>query len=251
MLIDMEFNSNDEYFRIPRINLYLFQAMLYQLLPQAFSRFLHDEGFISDNRRFKLFAFSWPRGESKPRFVDDKVVFKTPLRITVATPIHNTVSGLADGVLEKTEIRIGNNLLYCSGIAFRNPKAEKEEISIYTLSPVTCYSTLYKITGEPYTVYHSPSETTFSEQIHANLARKFTALNNEMPLPEGKVSLVPSGNIREQIARFRPDDPRPIKGWWGRFILRGPKELLQTALDCGLGAKNSAGFGCVELSRNY
>ena len=160
MLIDMEFNSNDEYFRIPRINLYLFQAMLYQLLPQAFSRFLHDEGFISDNRRFKLFAFSWPRGESKPRFVDDKVVFKTPLRITVATPIHNTVSGLADGVLEKSEIRIGNNLLYCSGIAFRNPKAEKEEISIYTLSPVTCYSTLYKITGEPYTVYHSPSETT-------------------------------------------------------------------------------------------
>ena len=29
------------------------------------------------------------------------------------------------------------------------------------------------------------------------------------------------------------------------FRLEGPQELLQIALDCGLGAKNSAGWGCV------
>lgn len=250
LLIDLAFESEEGPFRIPRVNLHLFQAMLYNLLPRAFARFLHDRGFESDNRHFKLFAFSWPRGEGKTLFIDDNLVFKPPIRITIATPIRHTISGIADGVLGNPAIRVGNNMLFCSGISLRNPKVEKDEISVYTLSPVTCYSTLYKITGEPYTVYHSPSETPFSEQIHANLARKFTVLNNEMPLPEGKVSLVPSGNIREQIARFRPDDPRPIKGWWGRFILRGPKELLQTALDCGLGAKNSAGFGCIETSRN-
>ena len=37
----------------------------------------------------------------------------------------------------------------------------------------------------------------------------------------------------------------PIKGWAGDFRLEGPEELLQTALDCGLGAKNSSGWGCV------
>ena len=44
---------------------------------------------------------------------------------------------------------------------------------------------------------------------------------------------------------FKEDNSFPIKGWEGRFKLKGPKELLQVALDCGLGAKNSLGFGCI------
>lgn len=248
MLIDLAFDSENEIFRIPRINLHLFQAMLYNLLPQTFGSFLHDEGFISANRRFKLFAFSWPRGKRKVVFTEQDLIFQPPIRITVTTPVHLTVSGIADGVLGKPTIRIGNNTLFCSGITLKNPIAEREEISVYALSPITCYSTLYKKTGEPYTVYHNPSEADFTEQIHTNLIRKFNAIKPEAALPEGKALLIPSKNIREQVARFRPDDPRPIKGWWGRFILQGPKELLQIALDCGLGAKNSAGFGCIELS---
>ncbi|KUK58056.1 MAG: CRISPR-associated protein, Cas6 family, partial [Synergistales bacterium 53_16] len=45
----------------------------------------------------------------------------------------------------------------------------------------------------------------------------------------------------------KKEDPRPIKGWWGIFRLKGPVELLRIGLDAGLGAKNSAGWGCVEL----
>jgi CRISPR-associated endoribonuclease Cas6 len=37
-----------------------------------------------------------------------------------------------------------------------------------------------------------------------------------------------------------------IEGWTGRFLLEGPPELLRLALEAGLGAKNSQGFGYVE-----
>lgn len=37
-----------------------------------------------------------------------------------------------------------------------------------------------------------------------------------------------------------------IEGWVGRFRLRGRPELLRLALEAGLGAKNSQGFGYVE-----
>jgi CRISPR-associated endoribonuclease Cas6 len=36
-----------------------------------------------------------------------------------------------------------------------------------------------------------------------------------------------------------------IEGWVGRFLLEGPSELLRLALEAGLGAKNSQGFGYV------
>ena len=59
------------------------------------------------------------------------------------------------------------------------------------------------------------------------------------------MSVKPLGKVRERAALFSPRTRFPIKGWDGRFRLEGPRELLQVALDCGLGAKNSAGWGCV------
>ncbi len=38
-----------------------------------------------------------------------------------------------------------------------------------------------------------------------------------------------------------------IKGYTGKLRLSGPKELLQLAVDGGIGSKNSQGFGCVEV----
>ena len=39
-----------------------------------------------------------------------------------------------------------------------------------------------------------------------------------------------------------------IKGWMGRFVLNGNKKLLKLGYDCGIGAKNSQGFGMVEVT---
>lgn len=250
MLIDISLRPQEgESVQIPRINLYLVQALIYGLLPRAFATFLHEEGYEAADRRYKLFAFSWLKSPVRPTFTETHIVFQSPVTFSIATPVNATISGVMDGALRNEIVRIGNTPLLCSGVTIREPLAETENISVYTLSPITCYSTLYRKSGEPFTVYHHPEESDFVEQIHTNLVRKHQALFPDSSLPEGKAQITPLGKIREQVALFRPDDPRPIKGWWGRFRLQGPKELLQIALDCGLGAKNSAGFGCVELSK--
>jgi len=38
-----------------------------------------------------------------------------------------------------------------------------------------------------------------------------------------------------------------VKGWHCVLGLEGPRDLLQLALDAGLGSKNSQGWGCVDL----
>ncbi|WP_221040635.1 CRISPR-associated endoribonuclease Cas6 [Gelria sp. Kuro-4] len=35
-----------------------------------------------------------------------------------------------------------------------------------------------------------------------------------------------------------------VKGWLGQYVFEGDPAMLQVALDCGIGAKNSQGFGC-------
>ena len=38
-----------------------------------------------------------------------------------------------------------------------------------------------------------------------------------------------------------------IKGWMGRFVLKGNRKLLKLGYECGIGSKNSQGFGMVEV----
>jgi CRISPR-associated endoribonuclease Cas6 len=104
---------------------------------------------------------------------------------------------------------------------------------------------MYKKDGTPYTVYYSPFEKEFQEQLQNNLVKKFRLIFPKEPLPEHNVEFKPIGKPRLQVALFNAEDTRPIKGWWGNFQLEGPKELLSVGIDAGLGAKNSAGWGCV------
>ncbi len=37
-----------------------------------------------------------------------------------------------------------------------------------------------------------------------------------------------------------------VKAWSGLYKIEGSDELMRIAFDCGLGAKNSQGFGMIE-----
>lgn len=224
------------------------QAMVYSLLDREYAHFLHTEGFVYDGKRhFKLFCFSKLRGNGAIKQEKNFVLIHPPIKLTITSPINPILEQLANNALSPQEIRLGNNLLKCNGVTLENPQVKSEEIIVQTLSPIVCYSTLKKYDGSDFTHYHTPHDKEFSEQIHANLAKKFTLINPGRRESSKTVTMEKLGRIRETIRFFSPEDTRPIKGWDGKFRLTGPQELLQTALDAGLGAKNSAGFGCVNL----
>jgi len=249
MHIEVTFDSvNNEKVRLPRINLNLLQAMIYDIMPDDLSDFLHEKGYSFGKRKFKLFAYSWMRGKSKPQFDESFIYFEPPLKLTITSPIAETLEGLANGSLTSKKIRLGNNELNCSSVLVKNDIVETDSMVVNTLSPITCFSTLYKVDGKPYTVYHDPREGVFQQQIQENLKKKYSLIHPEKTIPDIEIEIQSIGKPRQQVARFREDDPRPIKGWWGNFRLKGSKEMLQVAIDAGLGAKNSAGFGCVSMN---
>lgn len=230
---------------VPRVNLHIFQGFVYSLFSEKWADFLHSKGYEYEGRRFKLFTFSWPKAK-KLRFEEESIVFQSPLKLILSSPVSEILQDLANGALMNKTLRVGKNALNCTSVCVLSGPNLSEEIKVKTLSPITCYSTMYRKDGSPYTVYHSPFETEFKTQIHENLVKKFKLVQRDAPIPEGEICIEPIGSPRQQIALFKKDDPRPIKGWWGLFRLRGPVELLQIGLDAGLGAKNSGGWGCVE-----
>lgn len=252
MLLNLDFDvEGKESFVLPRVNLSFIQAAIYSILPSEISSFLHNSGYMVDGRKMKLFAFGWPRSKRAPKFDADRIYFKPPITISFSSPVLKTFDSFATEILMRDSIRIGNNTLRCIKAETLPQRAENNAITVNTLSPITAYRSLAGSDGKLYTVYHHPSEIAFRELIHLNLLHKFRALHPDGEIPEETVSIEPIGKPAERIARFRNDDPRPIKGWQGRFKLTGPNELLQMALDAGIGARNSSGWGCVELVKSF
>lgn len=250
MHISLVFSAKSNlYIRLPCNNHNLLQAMVYGLLEDpALAAFLHDRGYVQGKRHFKLFCFSRIFGGGAIRRERNHILIPLPLRLMIASPVREILENLANGSLTKRCIRLGNNLLECTGVTMQNPVVEGNEVLVRTLSPILCYSTMSKADGSPFTVYHTPWDSDFTEQIEGNLRKKFALSHPGEVVPEGVVTLERVSKVRQRIDFFRMDDRYPLKGWDGVFRLRGPKALLQTAVDCGLGSKNSAGFGCVEIA---
>ena len=248
MHITMVFNSlESRILKVPLSNLHLFQSLLYKLLPAEYGSFLHNEGYIVDGHPMKLFAMSWPSSLKHPKFSENFIEFEFPVRLTVSTPVLSTLDGMASGALLNEKLRIGANTVICEKIDVRQMAVTSEKITVRTLSPITCYTQMLRQDGRKYTVYFAPGEKDFKESVHNNLVRKFRALYPDEELPQGQVQIAACGVPLARAAKFISGNSFPIKGWDGRFTLSGPQKLLQVGLDCGLGAKNSGGWGCVEL----
>jgi CRISPR-associated endoribonuclease Cas6 len=240
MHITIQINSGESsILNLPVSNLYLFQAFLYNLLPPERAAFLHDRGYRVGSRPMKLFAMSWPISSARPRPRGDRIEYDLPVRLVVSTPVLEILDGFADGAFKNSSLRIGGNSVFCEGVeavSYTIAPDDSGSVTLRTLSPITCYSQMQRADGRKYTVYFHPSSVDFSESVHNNLLKKFSALYPGREAPSGGVTIRPAGRVVERVAKFDERNSFPIKGWEGQFCLTGPNELLQIGVDCGLGA---------------
>jgi CRISPR-associated endoribonuclease Cas6 len=223
---------------------HLVQAAIYHNISRELADFLHEEGFLVGKRRFKLFTFSRLDG----RYILDRIkkqfVYMGDLILYISSPLEKFIKDIANTIVKKGSLFLGNNQLNVAEIAFpAQPVIKKGDVKIRMLSPLTVYSTLLTSDGKKKTYYYSPYEEEFSMLVEDNVKKKHFLLSgkniksniNIMPLKVREVVIVYKGTV--------------VKGWMGYFILNGPVSLIRTAYDVGLGAKNSQGFGMFEVSK--
>ncbi|WP_296971843.1 CRISPR-associated endoribonuclease Cas6 [Tepidanaerobacter sp. EBM-38] len=222
---------------------HIVQAVIYDSLDKDISNFLHEKGFSYEKRSFKMFAFSRLMGTYEIDKGKEKIIFQGPVSLVVTSPYRYFCTSLANGLLLKSTVRLGNTNMQVTNVSFAKDMIYQDKIQIRTLSPIVVYSTLMRPDGRKYTCYFEPGEKDFDEIMEKNLRKKYIAFHKTEP-PEGNIKLEPLRQPKLSIIKYKNTI---IKGYSGRFILSGPAPLLQIAVESGLGSKNSQGFGCVEV----
>lgn len=220
------------------------QAAIYNSIDAELAAFLHEKGFLDGKRTFKMFAFSLLRGLFAIDKSQNSIKFTNEIQLTVSSPVDEFCQSLVNTLLTRGYIRLGESEAAVEKVYAQKFKVEKEEVPLWTLSPVVLYSTLLRPDGRKYTCYFQPGEPDYDRLLNSNLQKKYKALFGTEP-PAGEVRAKALGRQRMHIINYKGII---IKGYSGKLLLTGPIPLLQLAVDAGLGGKNAQGFGCVEIA---
>ncbi len=222
------------------------QGMIYRHLSKSIADWLHASGYEREKRRFKLFTFS--RLQGRYRVKNGEIAFSGPVKLWVSSPNKEILESFALHLVRQAEIRIGRNNCDLVSVEVLMIPHVTSPLRVRALSPITVYSTLLTPQKKRKTYYYSPQETEFSALIIENLRKKLEAFHGDgadIPTPEGaKIRPVHVNTRHLAILKYKGT---VIKGWRGIYELDMPESFLSMALDAGLGAKNSQGFGMVEV----
>lgn len=241
MQIKIGFSSNED-IQLPVHYNHILQAFIYNNIDRNLSVFLHDNGYTSNGRVFKLFTFS--RILNRARNENGRFNFGKKIDLVVSSPLDNFCRSIANSMLQKEELILGQNRIKAEEIQIFDNYVDDDEIKVRTLSGIVAYSTFLKPDNRKYTHYFMPEEKDFSRIVSENLVKKYNALHNtNLSFDEG-IEIIPLEEPRQILTYYKNFI---IKCVDGKFLIRGDKRLLKLGLDAGFGGKNSQGFGCVRL----
>ncbi len=248
MRVKIEFNPIEKPFiNIPCQYNEIIQGFIYQYLDRWLAKELHDKGFKDPEtkRKIKFFTFSRLIPEERAYIKNGQIYLYGRTSLVVSSPLHNFIQSFAMNLLKAGKIKLGNEDLILLSVQVEGLPPYQEKIYVKTLSPITVYSTLKSADGKKKTYYYSPFEKEFEELLIKNLQRKLRTWRGNT-VSSGSIKPYKVSSKDQRIVIYKNT---VIKGWDGIFELTLPEELFRMAFEAGLGAKNSLGFGCIEVWR--
>lgn len=227
---------------------------------EEYACFFHDVGY--SNERYKLFTFSDIKIPFIPKqdrmlLLGDAASFKACFHVPEAA------QHFVKGAFLSEQIVIGDRI---SEVRFKVQEIESclLELPQKTTNPITVVvqpiSPMVVGSRSEYatsTTYHSPYELAFTDRLTFSWIQKYKAVSG---LSEAEVSTLRQMVRTEVLFGTLPpverritikdgsDNAQKVRGYI-RFGLRltAPTEMIELALNSGLGIKNSIGMGCLQL----
>lgn len=242
MQIEMRFKCNR--LELPIHYNHMIQGFIYKNISNRdFREFLHEEGFKNNNRRFKLFTFSRLIGKYEYNKEKKIITFIDNFNLVVCSIIDDFINDFVKTCLFSENLYLNNQKINLIGVDTSRESNLGERIKVTTLSPIVTYSTV-SIEGKKKTIYHSPEDKIFQKHIKENLIKKANAIGEKIDNDHFEIKILDKNKLKENSVYFKDIY---IKGYSGTFEIKGNSKLINLALNCGIGAKNSQGFGCIKL----
>lgn len=236
MKIKITFKMDNE--KIIYDNRYIISSWLYGNIFRSdpeFAEKFHSDGMI------KLFTFSNIFFKKAQFFEEHMKVQDKKVNIYLSSMNKDFSSAQIKGLFDSV-LHLGDNIL--KPIAIRTVKTRKikhGEDEIKTLSPVSISKSNYK--GVP--IYWArPDEELFYELLKNNLLKKYKMVFDREYL--GTLIIKPDERFVVHPKLYSVKAGK-IKSFEMRLKVNCSKNMKEVMINCGLGEKNSLGFGMVDV----
>ena len=226
-------------------------GVIYQLIKGAdpeYGDFLHQDGYESDNRRFKLFTFSQLMAAQR-QIRGDQIHFGSPLTWFVSSSQQPFLESFAASLMRDGLLQIERHQLQIQDVEVLSQPRFRPKMTFRCLSPITM-STKRERADKLGTHYCLPDDPQFSELVRQNLIRKYEAVYRQPPEDNSFAMIFDKRYIdkkKGRVTRLVNYKGIRIRGVVSPFHVIGAPDLIRIGYECGFGDKNGAGFGMVTV----
>lgn len=191
---------------------------------------------------FKHFTFS--QIDVHHRIIVSKGVLSKDgkLNFYISSPYDYLIQSMVEGYLEEPEINFKGDKLQVEQVELLKQPNFSKKMKMKTLSPVVA-----RVKRDNKVWDLNPGDLRFYTALQQNLIRKFNSFYGEYDGDE-YVKIVPDLDSvkRKRITVAKNGVETHHRAYLMRFEMEADSQLVKFAYDCGLGEKNSMGFGMVE-----
>lgn len=228
---------------------YYLSSLCYKFLHKGnkkFAKMLHEKGFESGGKKFKLFTFSQLFCE-KFKIDDTYITFLDCVNLYVSSPINDFILYFAQALLNEEIINIGGVEFIVENVEVLEQIKLKDRMIFRSISPIVVNSGQF-VNGEFKQIYLSIDDERFEENLKNNLIKKYFALYKNLPRNLNLDINILNEDKYKKGKRIKIKNSF-IKGYMPTFEVKGSEELILMGYEAGYGSKNSMGCGMVEVIR--
>lgn len=242
---------------------YELSSWIYKLIGSSdseFGNFLHNKGYISGKKRFKLFTFS--QLDVPPRYEiqgDRMKIYSQEIFLKVSFLVERAAQDMILGLFKQQKLRLGDRIsqvdLEVKHIqTLPPPNLSDNIVRLRTLSPILVSEPVVRENGKLWHNYLSPTAEQYAHYFFQNLKDKYATARQHDLIDEIDISQpmrfeLLSNKPKKRAIRIKAFTPAEttIIAYHYNFELDAPKALIKMGLLAGFGGENALGFGAVEI----
>ncbi|MCB9289648.1 MAG: CRISPR-associated endoribonuclease Cas6 [Lewinellaceae bacterium] len=242
---------------------YELSSWIYKLIGSSdseFGEFLHEKGYTSGNKRFKLFTFSNLYVPPRFEILGDRMkVYSRDISFVVSFLVEEAAQGMILGLFKEQELRLGDRIsqleLAVQQVeALRPPEIKGRAARLRATSPILASEPEAREGGKLWHNYLHPADKQYEQYFFKNLRDKYEAalvhqLVEPIDMDQPMAFRLLSKKAKKRGIRIKAFTPAETKviGYLYDFEITAPPELTRLGMMAGFGGENALGFGATKL----
>lgn len=202
---------------------------------------------LHESKTFKFFTFS-QLNIQKRRMAEEGIISKDgAVNFQISSPNEYLIKNLVEGYLDDLSVNFKGEELFVEKIELLGESEIKNHVNVKTISPIIV-RTKKEVDGKLKVWDLTPSEQKFYNSLENNLVKKYNQFYDE-ELTNDEISISsPMAFVKRKRIMIEKDNAKIFhRSFMMDLELHGDLNLIKFAHDCGLGEKNSLGFGMIDL----